>query len=108
ALFSFVALCAALPGVMGCSNTSNNASGPILGTAGIGGGTMALDAGGTAGAGGSDGTPRDASPEAPVQASGYLWYAGSALNAFTKSQTEASNANGPRYVFVPAFSVTNL
>jgi len=38
----------------------------------------------------------------------YLWFAGSAVNAFTKAQTVSSNNSGPRFVFVPVFSVNSF
>jgi sugar lactone lactonase YvrE len=96
-----------LGAAVACTNTSNNAPGPVLGNAGATGG-LAM---GGAGGGGGDTSP-DASSDGPPDASapytGYLWFAGSALNAFTKSQTEASNDTGPKFVFVPDFPITNL
>jgi len=45
----------------------------------------------------------DAAPiDAPLLKPGYLWFAGSDLNAFTREQTQASNDAGPAVLVVPS------
>jgi hypothetical protein len=41
-------------------------------------------------------------PEVPTLGSGYLWFAGSDVNAFTQDQTLASNSKGPAITLQPA------
>lgn len=100
--------------VIACANTSNNPS-PGIST-GSGGSTIDIMTGvgsasgnGGGGKGGRGGTGNaDAAVDGPGFDDPYLWFAGSAVNAFTKRQTLSSTDSGPRYVFVPTFSVTSF
>jgi sugar lactone lactonase YvrE len=96
-----------------CTNTSNHPA-----SAGTGGGAAAVDGGldatgGAGGAGsGTSGTTGAGGAAAGTTGTvigttgtGYLWYAGVELNAFTQSQTAASTDSGPAVTVVPTTSV---
>jgi ligand-binding sensor domain-containing protein len=91
---------ASLAGASSCTDTNNNAPvipGAIDSDAGAGGGEVDATTGG-----GTD--ARVISVNEP----GYLWYAGTALAAFTKSQAKASSDAGPAISLVPDYPSTNF
>jgi streptogramin lyase len=97
-----------------CSDTSNNAlpgrspsSGP--------GGPSSHDAGTSpdagrpgAGDGGDDGLAQATDGSSRLREPGYLWYAGGALSAFTKSETESSNQDGPGWLTQLSYPAKNF
>src|SRR5450755_1208665 len=49
----------------------------------------------------------DAGTDADPRGAPYLWYAGGALNAFSRAQTLSSNDDGPAFQVVPDGAVHN-
>src|SRR6516225_2917196 len=84
-----------------CTDTNNNATEPFTGEGGAGGlaGAAGADAG--AGAGGQGGASAADGSVMTVAEPAYLWFAGAFLGAFTKSETRASNDQGPGVTVVP-------
>jgi sugar lactone lactonase YvrE len=84
-----------------CTDTNNNA--PVV-AAGMGGGASGQDASVMVVDGGADAAAETMS----ATEAAYLWYAGGALNAFTKSQTQTSNNAGPGYVVIPSYPTSSF
>jgi sugar lactone lactonase YvrE len=94
-----VLLALAAGGAGACTDTNNNASYVVVGnnTPPDGGAGAGGTGGGDGGTGG--GVVVDAgNPSGPPP---YLWYAGGALEAFTRAQTQATNHDGPSVVIRP-------
>jgi ligand-binding sensor domain-containing protein len=86
-----------------CTDTNNNATEPFTGDGGASGIAGAGGAGAVAGAGGQGGGGAADGSVMTVTEPAYLWFAGTVLGAFTKSETRASNDQGPGVVVAPDY-----
>jgi sugar lactone lactonase YvrE len=80
----------------GCTDTNNNATYMVVGNSG--GSDGAAGTGGSGG--GGDGGTGGADAGTVTGPGAYLWFAGGALQAFTRSQTQNTNHNGPGVVIL--------